>query len=322
MAAPPQNLAPNASAVTLVTQTRVRDEHAGDFAEWQRRVNEVVAGAPGFLAQEVIPPAPPVQPDWVIVQRFTRLEDARAWLASEERGTLIEQAQPWLVGQDDVHVFETDNAPEAPRPVSALISTRVEPDKTKAFQSWQRRVAAAQARFPGFQGYKIEPPRPGIQDDWITILRFDSESHLETWLTSPERRKLVDEGAVFTAATSIRTARTGFDNWFRIGDQTSAPPVWKQNVIVLLALYPVVFVFGRWVEIPYLAKKAGMLRWESLFIANVASIIILAKIVPSLSNLFNWWLHPAGPSRRQTEYKGLAVLLVIFAVILFAFSLI
>jgi len=319
---PKSPLAP-VSAVTLVTQTRVSDEHASDFALWQQRVNEVVAGVPGFVAHEVIPPAPPVQPDWVIVQRFTSLDDARAWLASDERSQLIERAKPWLVGLDDVHVFENDDSLDAPRPVSALISTHVEPGQIEAFKSWQRRMAAAQARFPGFQGYKTEPPRPGVQDDWITILRFDSETHLEGWLTSPERRKLIDEGAAFTAATSIRTARTGFDDWFKIGDESAtAPPAWKQNMIVLLALYPVVFVFGRWVEIPYLAKKAGMLRWESLFIANVASIIILAKLVPIFSNLFNWWLHPAGPDRRRTDYKGIAVLVLIFAVVLYVFSLI
>jgi uncharacterized protein len=323
VAAIPKSPLTGSSTVTLITQTRVRNEHAGEFAQWQQHVNDVVFSFPGFVAQEVIPPAPPVQPDWVIVQRFTSLEDARAWLGSEERERLLDQAQPWLVGLDDVHVFEDGEAPETPRPVSALISTRVESGKEDAFRAWQRRIAAEQARFPGFQGYKLEPPRPGIQEDWVTILRFDSESRLDAWLSSPERRRLIAEDAAFTMATRIRTARTGFDQWFRIGNNAATTPsIWKQNLIVLLALYPVVFVFGRWVEIPHLVKREGMMRWESLFISNVVSVILLAKIVPAVSSLFSWWLHPARADRRRIEYTGLALVLLLFAVMLFVFSLI
>ncbi len=309
------------STVTLVTQTRVLDEHAADFALWQQRVNDVVSGFAGFVAHEVIPPVPPVQPDWVIVQRFTSLEEVRVWLGSDERGRLLDQAKPWLVGSDDVHVFEDGDARDALRPVSALISTRVEPGKEDAYQSWQRRIAAAQARFPGFQGYKIEPPRPGIQEDWVTILRFASEAHLDAWLRSPQRQQLIDEAAEFTASTRTRTARTGFDSWFRIGnDAAASPPAWKQNMIVLLALYPVVFVFGRWVEVPFLMKREGMLRWESLFIANAVSIVILAFMIPPISNAFSWWLHPEGSDHRRINYAGAAVVLLLYGVMLLIFS--
>ncbi len=74
--------------------------------------------------------------------------------------------------------------------MSAVISTRVKPGQQDAFLRWYRRISAVQARFEGFQGYKFEAPIPGVQDDWVTILRFDSDAHLEAWLNSEQRKQV------------------------------------------------------------------------------------------------------------------------------------
>jgi len=38
--------------------------------------------------------------------------------------------------------------------------------------------------------------------------------------------------------------RTGFDQWFKVADGAPPPAAWKMNMLVLMNLYPVVFVFG------------------------------------------------------------------------------
>ena len=59
------------AAVTLVTQTRVRDGIAEEFGRWQTAISAAAAEFPGFITQSVLPPNPPLQMDWVIQQRFT-----------------------------------------------------------------------------------------------------------------------------------------------------------------------------------------------------------------------------------------------------------
>ena len=81
-----------------------------------------------------------------------------------------------------------------PAPVSAVISTRVKPGQETAYRAWEQRIAAAQSKAPGFQGYRFEPPVPGVQEDWLAILRFDTEANLQAWLDSPERHKLLRGG--------------------------------------------------------------------------------------------------------------------------------
>ena len=195
---------------------------------------------------------------------------------------VVAEAQPILCGPDDVHLVADSGAGVLPAPVSAVISTRIKPGQDKAFLEWGRRIAAAQAKSPGFQGFRREPPVPGVQDDWLTILRFDSEANLQKWLDSPERKKLLDESDVFTDECRARIVRTGFDQWFDVPGATP-PPAWKQNMVVLMALYPLVFLLNDWLQKPILVRLFHLPYWLFLFINNAASVVLLSLIVPKLS---------------------------------------
>jgi uncharacterized protein len=313
-------IAPGADGITIITQTRVRPDAAGDFARWQDETSRVIARYPGFLKQTVMPPSPPQQVDWVILQRFSDETAAMAWLKSEDRLKRVQGAAPMLVGVDDIHLVRDSGPGRQPAPVSAVISTRLKPGQETAYRHWEQRIAAAQARAPGFQGYRMEPPIPGVQDDWVVILRFDTEGHLQNWLDSPERQKLLEEAGAFTEEYHARIARTGFDQWFPVdGGGTSPPAAWKQNMIVLLLLYPVVFLFGAWVQTPWLMNRAGLPFFLSLFIANIVSIVLLNWLVPWVSNRFGWWLRPAASPSTKTALAGAAVLGGLYALCLLAF---
>src|SRR6202040_3668647 len=160
---------------------------------------------------------------------------ALAWLNSNDRLKRVEEAQPMLVGHDDIHVVNDGGSGALPAPVSAVISTRIKPGQEAAYRQWEQRIAAAQAKSPGFQGYRFEPPIPGVQDDWLAILRFDTERNLQAWLDAPGRKKLLGEAAPFLEEFHARVVRTGFEQWFpSAAAGTSAPAVWKVNMLVLL----------------------------------------------------------------------------------------
>ncbi|HUC09294.1 MAG TPA: antibiotic biosynthesis monooxygenase [Stellaceae bacterium] len=315
-----QSLSAAAAAVTIVVQTRVKSEKTGEFAAWQQKIGRAAAEFPGFIRQSVLPPSPPIQVDWVILQTFESTEAATNWLNSEVRLELLSHAQPMLVGQDDVHIVKDGASGVLPAPVSAVISTRVKPGCEGLYRAWEQRIAAAQAKAPGFQGYRFEPPMPGVQTDWVAILRFDCEANLKAWLNSPARRKLVDESAPFTEEYRIRTVRGGFDQWFANKPDQSRPPVWKQNMLVLLMLYPVVFLFGVLVQQPLLMDRAELPFWLALFIGNVASVILLNWLVPFTSRRFAWWLHPGGRSQALTNLAGVSIVIGLYAASLLIFA--
>jgi antibiotic biosynthesis monooxygenase (ABM) superfamily enzyme len=315
--------AASAEGATIVTQTRVRPDCDEAFARWQEETSRIVAGFPGFIKQTVMPPSPPAQADWVILQRFADAEAALAWLRSEQRAARIRDAEPMLVGRDDVHIVGDGPGGAQPMAVSAVISTRIKPGKEAAYRAWEQRIAVAQSRAPGFQGYRFEPPVPGVQEDWLAILRFDSGENLQAWLDSPERRKLILEAEEFTEEFHARIARTGFDQWFPLaaagGGNATPIPAWKQNMIVLMLLYPIVFLFGVLVQTPLLSVRLALPFAAALFIGNVVSVLLLNYLVPWTSTGFAWWLRPAARHRRRIEIAGAALVVVLYALMVLAF---
>jgi antibiotic biosynthesis monooxygenase (ABM) superfamily enzyme len=308
-----------AGTVTVVTQTRVRSDSFEAFARWQDETSAAVAAFPGFIQQTVIPPTPPGQVDWVILQRFTGAASAVAWLNSDQRLQRTQGAAPMLVGRDDIHIVNDGGTGVLPAPVSVVISTRIKPGQEAAYRAWELRIAAAQAKAPGFQGYRFEPPVPGVQDDWLAIRRFDTEANLQAWLDSPQRQTLLKEAGAFTEEFHTRIARTGFEQWFPVAAGELQPPAWKQNMLVLLLLYPIVFLFGILVQTPLLIGRAGLPFAIALFIGNAISVVLLNYLVPWSNARFSWWLRPTGANARPAELAGTAVVIALYALMLLTF---
>lgn len=306
-------------SVSIVTQTCVRPERADDFARWQGETSSLIQHFPGFIEQRLLPPSPPLQVDWVILQRFASLADAQRWLGSPERQKRIAGAAPMLVGRDDVHIVQDEASGIKPAPVSAIISTRVKPGHEEAYRAWERKIAAAQSKAPGLQGYRFEPPVPDVQEDFVAILRFDTETNLQAWLDSPVRKALVAEAAPLTEEFHSRIASSGFEQWFRDGDAGASLPVWKMNMLVLLMLYPVVMVFGFFVGTPVFDRMLHLPFAVSLFLGNVVSVVLTGFMVPWVAGHFRWWLQPAPGRERRAGLQGAALLLALYLAMILIF---
>ncbi|KAF0105588.1 MAG: hypothetical protein FD144_226 [Rhodospirillaceae bacterium] len=307
-------------SVSIVTQTRVRPEHNEDFARWQGETSSTIRQFPGFLEQQLLPPNPPLQVDWVILQRFASLADAQRWLGSAERQKRIAGAAPMLVGRDDVHIVQDEADGIRPAPVSTIISTRVKPGKEAEYRAWVRRIAAEQSKAPGLQGYRFEPPVPGVQEHFIAILRFDTEANLRAWLESPVRQALLREAEPLTEESHARIASSGFEQWFRDASPTDGQlPVWKMDMLVLLMLYPIVMVFGYFVGTPLLDRELHLPFAVSLFLGNIVSVFLTGLLVPWIAGRFGWWLRPAPGREVRINLLGAAFISAVYAAMVFLF---
>ena len=94
---------------TAVATVRVRQGEEGAFAGWLTEMNKTVATIPGYISAVVIPPVPPLQSDGVMVQRFQRLEQLRAWLDSDERRSLLDKSGSLLVDEGTTKVMQGSN---------------------------------------------------------------------------------------------------------------------------------------------------------------------------------------------------------------------
>ena len=105
-----------AKPVTIVIQTRITADMDAAFAAWLRRISAVVASQPGFVTETVMPPSPPAQLDWVILQRFASVDAATAWLRAEHKagpgvtpGTFPlegDLAESWSQPNETTYIFK------------------------------------------------------------------------------------------------------------------------------------------------------------------------------------------------------------------------
>jgi uncharacterized protein len=112
----------------------------------------------------VIPPVPPVQSDWVMVQRFQTIEQLRAWLESDARRLLLDEVASLLVDEGTTNVIEgSDTELSSQDMVTEIIKVGVKRDVEEAYRAWVDRVRQMEARFPGYQGRQLQPPSQGCK---------------------------------------------------------------------------------------------------------------------------------------------------------------
>ena len=309
------DLAPVRGAPELIViQVRVRSGQRAEFETWLRDYNAAVGQAGGHLDYDLTPPTPGFDEDWVLVHRFEDKATAARWAGSHEHAALMESVRPLARGEIDVHLYTSD--PRRRGHVSALFTTRVDTGRESEFLEWSTRVAAAQAGFEGFISYQVEPPIEGVQDDWVAILSYDTDAHMRAWLSSDVRRTLLSDEASFDERARVHIVRNELDAWFNAGGEGETAPAWKRNMLVLLVLYPVVFLTATWIQEPLLSGN-GLPFWLALFIANIISVVALGwLLVPAADRVFGWWLRPSGRDRERTTTVGAVVVVVLYGVAL------
>lgn len=309
----------DASATVVVSQ-KVRPGREDDYRRWQDRTNEVAGGFDGFEGTEQYPPSSAGSHEWVVVFRFSHLDQLTAWMGSDTRRELLEQGRE-LFEEAPTQEVLAGGTPVRDA-VTAVISHDVRPDQERAFVGWQEKILAAQRRFPGFMGSELFRPVKGVQDKWVTVFRFDTRQHLDSWLESTTRRKLLDEGRDAFVSYDVRKVGSAFGSWFHFQQtpEEGAPPNWKQAMSVVLALYPTVKVLNLTVG-PRL-DALGLPGYLALFISNVLSVCILTwLLMPLVTRVLASWLIPRQERSLRIDVAGAAVVAVCWLTFIVIFGL-
>lgn len=195
---------------------------------------------------------------------------------------------------------------------SVIAFSRVAPAREEQFLAWEAEIEAAEQTFDGFLGHRIERPAAEGSDEWTVIIAFDTDEHLEAWLGSAERRALLARAEEFNGNLRLERTSYGFGFWSDDSRRTasSAHRVFKENLLVLLVLYPVVFLWGYFIGDPLLGSRLGWPFWLALFIGNLVSTQLLGWwLVPVAMKAFRRWLEPR--PGRATQLVGYGIVIVL-----------
>jgi hypothetical protein len=293
--------APAPAPVTAVVAQRVKPERTDQFRAWQEELNRASASFVGFLGTDVIKPTE--GDEWTSIYRFDSAENLDAWLASEARRDRLDRGASLFAAPPRQNVLLNSHDTE---PVTVVVSHRVSAGREDAFREFQERMTEAERGYPGFLGFDLFPPVPGVQEDWTAVYRFDSTAHLDAWLQSPQRAALLAGSDEFSEFSEHRISAP-FGNWFSSSEQTTGtePPAWKTTVAVLVGLYPTIVLLTLGIT----ELWPGAKLWWTILLSNVISVALLTWVVMPLANrALRFWLAPnpraAGP---RMDALGLAI---------------
>ncbi|MBX9688611.1 MAG: hypothetical protein K2X27_18020 [Candidatus Obscuribacterales bacterium] len=306
----------NTRVVSLITKLLPPSQE--DFLSFVESMVELFkAGGKesGFWSGELIPPLPPQNNKWIMIQRFSSRSKAADWKDSSKRQELL--AKLSKDGISSVQVDEISESGEALGSVATAIVTNVKAGKEEEYFEWERKIQIAQMKYDGYRGLYWQPPPPGVQGhNWSTLLRFDSPESLEKWFASAERKALIEESERLVDNTQIQHMSSSFPGWVPIDSKTGKQPSnWKTALLVLLGLYPIVMLEIQYLT-PFLTELPPAL---ANFIKMMASVAFTSWIsMPFLIKCFAWWLFPENNS---DTIKGCLIFLCIFALEIIVFFL-
>ncbi|WP_234341159.1 antibiotic biosynthesis monooxygenase [Streptomyces sp. NRRL S-1813] len=313
-----------ADNATVVTSQKVREGRTDEYQRWQDKTNQAAREFEGFVGAEVYPGAGE-ENEWVAVFRFSGMDQLTAWLDSNRRQTLLDEARELFEGLPTQEVLHGGSpAQPAPDVVTAVISHEVKPGSEQQFLAWQEKTLRAQEKAPGFMGSELFKPVEGVQEHWVVVFRFDSREHLDDWLDSDVRAKLLNEGSKYFISYDVRKVGSAFSGWFQFDHDKrgNAPPNWKQAMSVVLALYPTVMVLNLTVGVGL--EKLTIREYIGLFLSNVLSVSALTwLLMPIVNRVFAFWLVPSRVAgNRRAQVLGLASVVLCYLVAIGVFGLI
>lgn len=304
---------PVSPATCTTTKVCVFAGKKGAFANWQAKFHEAIVTSPGFISLEILSPAGSDSCDWGIVERFADAETLEAWHHSDKRNSLFEELQSFVDNQKADAISEVPfkiNNPQGG--VTEVFVTEVLPEKEDVYRQWISKMHQVEANFPGFRGVYVQSPSRGSGKNWITLLQFDTPENLDRWLTSEERQKVLKESESMISALDSHRMISPFAGWFSsISKGVKAPPAWKQAMIVLLVLFPIVML-----EMKFLSPfTAGLNPSLAMFISNVISVALIAwPTVPWVIKLLDWWLMPSAQSYWRDNVLGTLLVLFLYVI--------
>lgn len=311
---------------TIISSHKVIQGKEDSYQEALREINDRVRLQPGFIGLETLSPTEGLQDDWAVIFRFADNESMRVWLQSAERNEKLKKVESCLEQPAHIQILADQKKDKAP--VAVVFAQKVKPEKKLAFLDWQKRLRQAQEKIPGYLGTEVFEPAEGVQEEWVNIVRFDTPEHLEQWLFSRERGKLLEEAESYVEHYRANKLATGLEGWFDFsnarGEQVAKIPSWKQAILVLVALYPTVMAL-HYLLTPFLSGLSAPL---GMLVTNLISVSLLTwACMPLVSKrIFRFWiLKPKdnmGSTAPKVQWAGVLLATSILLLFLMLFQLI
>lgn len=175
---------------------------------------------------------------------------------------------------------------------TVVITHRVKDGGQKRYDEWLNEVGPLCRASRGHLDWHLVRPIPGLSDTYTIIIRFDTVEHLQGWMNSEERRRLIEKVRPLLAGSDDFFVRSGLDFWFTPqGAKAKVPVRWKQFLVTWSAIFPLascvpllVLPLLRSIGLPPLPYL------DNLFVSAVIVFLMVYVVMPRYTRLVQRWL--------------------------------
>lgn len=175
---------------------------------------------------------------------------------------------------------------------TVVITHRVRNDRQVDYERWIDETAPLCKASPGHLDWQIIRPVPGLTETYAVVVRFDTKAHLQAWMNSAERKRLIESAKPLFVTGDDFFISSGLDFWFTpAGAKAKIPVRWKQFLLTWSAIYPL--ALGAPLVVAPALAEAGVpeLPWlTGLIVTGLVVFLMIYVVMPRYTRLVQRWL--------------------------------
>ncbi len=172
---------------------------------------------------------------------------------------------------------------------SVVVSHYVKKGKEQAFERALKQVIQKAKSFQGYEGIQTIQLNYNVENEYIVLVRFDTEPNYNTWAMSDVRKQWAQELKQYIIKESEIRYQEGIEFWFSLPEKaTAAPPQkWKMALLTFMVIYPLVLTISTLVGF-YFNFLHPFLR---MLMVSLTLVPLMTYIVmPRVTKLFSAWI--------------------------------
>ena len=178
------------------------------------------------------------------------------------------------------------------RGATAVITHRVRDGQQEGYEAWLNEIGPLCRSYPGHLDLQIIRPIPGLTATYTVIIRFDTREHLQGWMSSQDRKRLIEQVRPLLVQDDDFFIRSGLDFWFTPeGARAKVPVRWKQFLVTWSAILPLVLVIPLVVAMGLRQLGVPQNHYLDLLLSTGSVVWVMVYLVmPHYTKLIQRWL--------------------------------
>jgi antibiotic biosynthesis monooxygenase (ABM) superfamily enzyme len=175
---------------------------------------------------------------------------------------------------------------------TVVITHRVREGKHADYEKWLNEIAPICRAAPGHLDWHIILPISGLTETYTVLIRFDTRAHLQGWMESPARARLIEKVQPLFVTGDDFFISSGLDFWFTPGGAKAKVPVrWKQYLVTWSAIYPL--ALGVPLAIGPVLRLLGVPNnhlLTTLVVTGIVVFLMVYVVMPRYTKVIQRWL--------------------------------